>query len=322
MKDQDRLAQAASRFAEELEFYGLRRIKYTIRETDVDGWWAAVANWTPTTKRPKISIWLDRSLLGRQRRFWFGFQSSDRQCIRDLLKQFRELRTGLPEPIKITKNDWTEVNADTYGLQRKVAAKVKQSKLVYETYSDEFDGCDYLGICEYAFNFGSLSDLSSQAARLIGDVVRYVDPQLAENEDVRKIDDPDPSVREQLILARKGQGKFRTDLMTFWGGCAVTKCTLSQVLRASHIKPWRKCTGKSERLDGRNGLLLTATLDALFDRGLISFNDNGTIKISSRLNQKDRQRLNLEDSLKLSRSLSRKQRAYLRAHREHEFERV
>lgn len=48
------------------------------------------------------------------------------------------------------------------------------------------------------------------------------------------------------------------------------------MLRASHIKPWRVSRNK-ERLDPFNGLLLTANIDILFDRGLISFSDDGTL---------------------------------------------
>lgn len=35
-----------------------------------------------------------------------------------------------------------------------------------------------------------------------------------------------------------------------------------------------------ERLDGENGLLLTPSINHLFDRGFISFEDNGTLIIS------------------------------------------
>jgi predicted restriction endonuclease len=50
-------------------------------------------------------------------------------------------------------------------------------------------------------------------------------------------------------------------------------------LIASHIKPWRSSTDQ-ERLDGENGLLLTPNVDSLFDRGFISFDDDGTLLVS------------------------------------------
>ena len=50
-------------------------------------------------------------------------------------------------------------------------------------------------------------------------------------------------------------------------------------LVASHCKPWRDSTNE-ERLNGENGLLLTPSIDHLFDRGFIGFEDNGRLIIS------------------------------------------
>lgn len=89
--------------------------------------------------------------------------------------------------------------------------------------------------------------------------------------------------REALCLARIGQGQFRVGCSQIWGWrCAVTGAAIQEVLRASHIKPWSK-SNDIERLDPYNGLLLAAHVDALFDRHLISFSDNGDLLVSSRL---------------------------------------
>jgi putative restriction endonuclease len=50
-------------------------------------------------------------------------------------------------------------------------------------------------------------------------------------------------------------------------------------LVASHCKPWRDANN-DERLDGENGLLLTPSVDHLFDRGFIGFEDTGRLIIS------------------------------------------
>ncbi|MGA4083352.1 HNH endonuclease [Ralstonia pseudosolanacearum] len=92
-----------------------------------------------------------------------------------------------------------------------------------------------------------------------------------------------PTVCEALIKARLGQGKFRREVLARWGHrCAVTGCAVPQVLRASHAKPWRE-SSDDERLDPDNGLPLIATLDALFDSGLISFDATGQMEISPQL---------------------------------------
>ena len=85
---------------------------------------------------------------------------------------------------------------------------------------------------------------------------------------------------EALRQARRGQGKYRDDLLNLWDRkCAVTGCDLESVLRASHALPWSSSTNY-QRLDPNNGLPLLATLDALFDIGLIGFADDGTMLCS------------------------------------------
>jgi hypothetical protein len=89
--------------------------------------------------------------------------------------------------------------------------------------------------------------------------------------------------KEQIILARVGQGQYRTDLLKKWGNqCSVLGIQVCEILRASHIKPWKISTSK-ERLDPQNGLLLTAHLDALFDRYLISFDDDGNLLVNENI---------------------------------------
>ena len=65
--------------------------------------------------------------------------------------------------------------------------------------------------------------------------------------------------------------------MTYWGNrCPLTGIQEADLLRASHIKPWARCDSDAERLDVHNGLLLSALWDAAFDRGLVTFEDDGT----------------------------------------------
>lgn len=124
--------------------------------------------------------------------------------------------------------------------------------------------------------------------------------------------------RLQLQKARLGQGDFRGKLEAKWGGCCVTGCNIREVLRASHIKPWKDCNN-AERLDGDNGLLLVANIDALFDRGLISFGPDGSIIRSESLSEDD---LKMLTGCKVARiEFSPQQAVYMGFHRElHGFE--
>jgi putative restriction endonuclease len=85
--------------------------------------------------------------------------------------------------------------------------------------------------------------------------------------------------RESLIVARRGQGLFKDRVMRIETFCRVTKVANPVHLRASHCKPWRDSSNE-ERLNGENGLLLTPSIDHLFDRGFISFEDAGRLIIS------------------------------------------
>ncbi len=100
------------------------------------------------------------------------------------------------------------------------------------------------------------------------------------------------------IETRLGQGKYRKDLIAIWRKCAVTKFDRVDLLIASHIKPWSQSTN-SERIDPFNGLLLSPTLDKLFDRGYISFADDGSLIISPLLGERDVSLLGITRSMKL-----------------------
>jgi hypothetical protein len=85
--------------------------------------------------------------------------------------------------------------------------------------------------------------------------------------------------REALIVARRGQGLFKQWVMQVENRCRITGVTNPIHLRARHCKPWRDSSNE-ERLNGENGLLLTPTMDHLFDRGFISFEDSGMVILS------------------------------------------
>jgi putative restriction endonuclease len=99
-----------------------------------------------------------------------------------------------------------------------------------------------------------------------------------------------------LSKSRRGQGLFRERTRQIEGRCRVTGIDNPSLLVASHMKPWARCNTNAERLDGNNGLMLTPTIDRLFDQGFISFENNGDLLISEELTSKERQVLGLEDS--------------------------
>jgi len=120
---------------------------------------------------------------------------------------------------------------------------------------------------------------------------------------------------ERLVRQRVGQNKFREAMLVYWGGaCAVTGIAVPEVLRASHTTPWAECTSDAERLDVFNGFLLSANLDALFDRFLISFDEHGYLIISPALTGIDLTQLGIEPGMKL-RWVNPLHQPYLAMHR-------
>lgn len=123
--------------------------------------------------------------------------------------------------------------------------------------------------------------------------------------------------REYLRAARLGQGKFRKDLLRkHFSRCPLTGITNPELLIASHIKPWNVCAN-FERLDPANGILLSPIIDRLFDRGLITFTNEGTILISPKLSSSDAELCCLHAADRLQ--LSEKNKQYLAYHREMQF---
>jgi hypothetical protein len=125
---------------------------------------------------------------------------------------------------------------------------------------------------------------------------------------------PRTTEAERWVIQRIGQDVFRDALMDYWGRrCPITGITEPALLRASHIVPWSDCTD-AERLDVHNGLLLSALWDAAFDKGLVSFEDDGTVRVSSSLSETARAALGIASARPLT-GLRDAHRANLAAHR-------
>ncbi|WP_295120816.1 HNH endonuclease [uncultured Chitinophaga sp.] len=114
----------------------------------------------------------------------------------------------------------------------------------------------------------------------IGEVIHDIDTRLKERLQERDIENaPIPvTQKRQLVLSRVGQGLFRMNVQKIESKCRVTGLSDKRLLIASHIKPWRVSSNK-ERLDGNNGLLLSPHIDKLFDKGWISFSEEGGLLV-------------------------------------------
>ena len=143
-------------------------------------------------------------------------------------------------------------------------------------------------------------------------LAEWEEHQMAELRVARDVPDTE---RQAIVLARRGQGLFKQNVMRIEKACRITGVDRLEHLRASHCKPWRD-SNNMERLDGQNGLLLTPNADHLFDRGFIGFEGNGDLLISPVAHEGSLRKLGLEPGA--ARNVGRfseGQRRYLDYHR-------
>jgi hypothetical protein len=106
---------------------------------------------------------------------------------------------------------------------------------------------------------------------------------------------PRSTEAERLVIQRVGQDIFRRGLLEYWdGSCAITGLAVTDLLRASHIKPWADCESDADRLDVFNGFLLAPHLDATFDAGFITVAQDGAVLVSDALSAEARAVLGLD----------------------------
>lgn len=163
------------------------------------------------------------------------------------------------------------------------------------------------------FLLGTLGELRAVLDRLYKLAVSLPDAPLTRFR-IKTKDLPRTTEAERLVVQRVGQDIFREALMDYWGGrCPLTGITEPALLRASHIVPWAEC-GYEQRLNVHNGLLLSALWDAAFDKGLVSFADDGGVLVSPLLSEAARMTLGVDRAPPL-RGLQDGHKTNLAAHR-------
>jgi len=86
--------------------------------------------------------------------------------------------------------------------------------------------------------------------------------------------------KEIRTKARIGQSFFRRSVLSAYNyKCCITGLAIPRLLVASHIVPWR--IDSTNRLNPRNGLSLSMLHDKAFDLGIITIDDDMTIRVSN-----------------------------------------
>ncbi len=124
---------------------------------------------------------------------------------------------------------------------------------------------------------------------------------------------------ESVINIRNGaiQKVFRDNLIIeFNQKCAICGINNRGLLISSHILPYSKCINKEDMINHNNGLLLCPNHDALFDKKLISFDDDGKIIINPLIDKQLYKDLNISDNIYLKKCYLNVERlAFLKLHR-------
>ncbi|NJM54407.1 MAG: HNH endonuclease [Blastocatellia bacterium] len=96
---------------------------------------------------------------------------------------------------------------------------------------------------------------------------------------------------------RIGQSYFRAKLLSEMKSCPITGIDDKRLLIASHIKPWVH-SNNEERVNTKNGILLSPLFDKLFDKsiGLITFTLDKKILVSNKISQENIARLNISNN--------------------------
>jgi len=122
-----------------------------------------------------------------------------------------------------------------------------------------------------------------------------------------------------LTKARKGQGKYRQELLNLCPYCPITMVSDDRLLIASHIKPWAK-SNEIEKIDPYNGFMFTPTFDYLFDRGFMTFTKDKRTKLSPFLSKMTYSKLGISDNKIIHQLPLEKREKYMEYHRKEIFQ--
>ena len=102
---------------------------------------------------------------------------------------------------------------------------------------------------------------------------------------VSEFDIPEgPTETARQVMTRRVQSFFRKAVLTSYENrCAISGLQLPPLLIASHIIPWKE--SEERRADPTNGIALNTLYDSAFDKGLLTFDEDWRVCLSSRLKE-------------------------------------
>lgn len=204
---------------------------------------------------------------------------------------------------------YSPIRANGYGNQGVYLAQIPEAMALVVA---QLASPELLGIIR-GVSIGEAADTPLPELRGVTEWEDRECEQISANRELRDTE------KQALIKARRGQGLFRQNVARVEHLCRVTRVDRPEHLIASHIKPWRESDNR-ERLFEGNGLLLTPTIDHLFDRGFISFENDGELLISPVAHEESVKRMGIvTDRVVNVGGFAAPQREFLEFHRNNVF---
>lgn len=218
----------------------------------------------------------------------------------------------LPEVIEFTVSSQDQiegtrgyVNSKDYGYQL-----IREISLPLVSYISVMQLTDPQGLTIYYWKlFADFEAISDKRDALVFTYGK----KGVQNEHPQRV--KESSRQTEIRKSRQGQGLYRDKLLEECPFCPVTMINDERLLIASHIKPWAVSNDR-ERIDHKNGFILSPLYDRLFDRGFMTFTEDRRITLSNWLSPANKKRLGITDGQFIQNlPLDEYRKAYLQFHR-------
>ena len=209
----------------------------------------------------------------------------NKELLPSLWTKRKEMILKLPDIIEFEIQEQTQID----GPRIYIKSTDRAYKLIREL---SLPNITYITIVKLVDENHQLHYYFKLFADYFGDVKH---PYLVQEEEEENKNLEENEETKILSRARKGQGKYREDLLNMCPYCPITMVSDERMLIASHIKPWSK-SNDEEKIDPLNGFMFTPTFDYLFDRGFLSFTNNQKAKLSPFLSNMTYSKLGISDN--------------------------
>lgn len=231
-----------------------------------------------------------------------------------LWKERMNTINSLPEVIEFTVHSQDQISGDRGYVSSKDFGYqlIREISLPLVSYISVMQLTDATGSTIFYWKlFADFDAISDKKAALVYNYGKRENKNEIKATSTSKESSRDSEIRR----ARQGQGLYREKLLAECPFCPITMISDERLLIASHIKPWAVSTDR-EKIDHKNGFMLSPLFDKLFDRGFMTFTDDRRIMLSNWISPANKKRLGVNDGQFIqSLPLDNERQIYMNFHR-------